>query len=156
MQHNQIEFHHIEQEIYIEGSAEKTFEALLDVNGWWAQRFVPKPDSLWLETRVGGRFWESRDGSEDNGFLWGTVTSIEPNDHIVLTGSIGMQGAIVGNVTLCTIPQDDGRTQVSLSHHILGQISERLLEGFKAGWQTNLKMLKQLVETGKRVAPPIS
>lgn len=84
------------------------------------------------------------------------MASIEPNDHIAKTGSIGMQGAVVGNVTLCTIPQDDGKTQVTLSHQILGQVPERLLQGFKAGWQTNLNMLKKLVETGERVAPSTS
>mgnify|MGYP000203371966 CR=1 FL=1 len=154
MNQSQVGFHQIEQEIHVEQSLEATYAALIDINGWYSTRFVHKPDSLRLEARVGGRFWESRDDSEANGFLWGTVTSIEPNDHIVLTGSIGMQGAIVGNVTLCTIPKDDGGTQVTLSHHILGQISERLLEGFKAGWQANLAMLKKLAETGERVAPP--
>ena len=69
MGQSQFTFHHVEQEIYVEGAVEKTFEALLDINGWWSQRFVQEPDSPQLETRVGGRFWESRDGSEDNGLL---------------------------------------------------------------------------------------
>lgn len=154
MNHNVPWFHQIEQNILISASAGKTFQALIDLDGWWSQRFVHRSDALRFDARVGGRFWESRDGSDENGYLWGIVTSIEPNDHIVLTGSIGMQGAIVGSVTLCTLPLENGGTQVTLQHQILGQMPERLLEGFKAGWTNNLNMLKKLVESGERVSPP--
>lgn len=144
----------IEQEIIVNSSLEKTYQSLLDVNKWWAHRMSRLPDSLRLEAKVGGRFWETRDGSEDNGALWGIVTSIEPNDHIQLSGSIGIQGAVLGNVVICTIPQDDGTTKVTLSHHIIGDIPEGTLDGYDKGWAYHLEMIKKLSETGEGITPP--
>lgn len=147
-----VSMNKIEHEILVNASVEKTFASLLEINGWWAQRFVPKPDALHLETRVGGRFWESRDGKDNNGILWGMVTSIEPNDHIVLSGSIGMSDAVMGAVTLCTIPQDDATTKITLVHQIIGAVSQTSVDMFRLGWQQNLKCLKIFVETGEQIS----
>lgn len=146
--------HQIEQEIRINTPVEKAFEALLDVDGWWSHRYAQIPDSLRLEAKVGGRFWETRDGSEANGVLWGTITSIKPNDHITIQGSIGMPGAVLGTVTICTNPQDDGTTQVTLSHQFMGDVPEGYLIGFTEGWEYNLQAIQNLAEKGERVPLP--
>ena len=143
--------HNIEQEIIVNADVSTVYNSLLDVNGWWAHRMSKSPDSLRLETKVGGRFWETRDGSEDNGALWGTVTSIEPNDHIQLSGSIGMQGAILGNVVLCTIPQEDNSTKITLSHQFVGEVPERYFKGYDDGWKLHLEWIKKMAETGERL-----
>ncbi|MGB7337630.1 MAG: metalloregulator ArsR/SmtB family transcription factor [Phototrophicaceae bacterium] len=153
-QENAVIMQQIEQEIIINASAEKVFESLLDINGWWANRFTEYPDGLRLEAKVGGRFWETRDGSDDNGYLWGTVTSIEPNDHIQISGSIGMQGGALNTVVICTNPQDDGTTQLTISHHYMGQEIEGFLEGFRHGWKFGTEVIKKLAETGERVQLP--
>lgn len=140
--HNQIE-----QEIHVDAPVEKAYEALLDINGWWLHRYSDMPNSLRLEATVGGRFWETRDGSDKNGILWGWVSSIEPNDHIVFSGNIGMQGAILGNVTLCTNPQEDGTTIVTLSHEFIGTVPEGYADGFVTGWQRSLQDLKKFIES---------
>lgn len=149
-----LAIHTIEQEIHIDASAEASFAALLDVNGWWGQRFARIPDSLRLEARVGGRFWETNDHSEENGTLWGIVTSIKPNDHIRIEGTIGMPGPILATVTLCTNPQENGTTTVTLAHQIMGDVPDRFLAGFTEGWADNLGSLKKLTESGERVALP--
>ncbi|MEO1288300.1 MAG: metalloregulator ArsR/SmtB family transcription factor [Chloroflexota bacterium] len=146
--------HQIEQEIIIETDVDKAFSALLDINGWWGPRFSQYPDSLRLEAQVGGRFWETRDGTGNSGVLWATVTSIQPNDHIRLQGSIGMPGAVSGSVMICTNPQEDGTTQVTLSHQFVGDVDESYLTGFTEGWDYNLNNLKKLCESGERVQRP--
>ncbi len=149
-----ITTHHIEQEIIVSAPLETVFAALLDVNGWWGHRMSRQPDMLRLEPVVGGRFWETRDGSDENGILWGMVTSIEPNDHIQFTGHMGMLGAILGNVVLCTIPEEDGTTRVTLSHQFMGDVPDYYLKGFGDGWANNLDWIKKLAETGERIPPP--
>lgn len=150
---NAVAIQEIEQEIRINAPVEKAFVALLDFNGWWSQRYARIPDSLRFEAKVGGRFWETRDGSEENGILWATISSIEPNDHISFTGSIGMPGAVLGHVTICTIPQEDGTTLVTISHQFMGNVPDGYREGFGKGWEDNLNTLKTLTETGEPAKP---
>ena len=153
VQNQAVQVQEIEQEISINASVEQTFASLLDFNGWWSHRYARIPDSLRFEAKVGGRFWETRDGTEENGILWGTVTSIEPGDHISLQGNIGMAGAVLGTVTICTLPQDDGTTRVTISHQFMGNVPDGYAEGFGQGWQHNLKALKKLIESHERVKP---
>jgi uncharacterized protein YndB with AHSA1/START domain len=144
----------IKQAIVVKAPVEKVFRALLDVNAWWARRLTGNPEGLRLEASVGGRFWETRDGTEENGILWGTVTSIEPNDHLQLSGPIGMRGAVLGNVVICTNRQDDATTEVTLSHEMTGNVPEGAMSAYTGGWEFLLGGLKRFSETGERVPPP--
>jgi len=151
----QPQVYNIEQEIKIDAPVEEAFAALLDINGWWSQRFSRIPNSLRLEAKVGGRFWETLDGSEENGVLWGMVTSIKTNDHVKVQGSIGMPGAILGSFTICTNEQDDGTTLVTLSHQFMGDVPDSYEQGFGEGWVFNLNAMKNLVENGERLVRPM-
>jgi DNA-binding transcriptional ArsR family regulator/uncharacterized protein YndB with AHSA1/START domain len=142
----------IEQSIRIQANAEAVYQSILDVNGWWGHRYARVPDSLRLEAKVGGRFWESRDGTEENGVLWGTVTGIEPNQYISITGSIGMPDVVLGSFTMLLNLEADGSTSLKLSHKFMGLVPERFVTGFTAGWQAHLDSLKALSETGARVS----
>jgi DNA-binding transcriptional ArsR family regulator len=146
----QSKVHHIEQEILVEADVEKVYACMLDVNGWWVHRLAQKPDMLRLEAQVGGRFWEMLDEETQDGALWGIVTSIRKNDHIVINGSIGMRGVVMGVVTICTNEAENG-TQVTLSHQIMGDVSEETVAGYNGGWQMALESLKQFADEGMRI-----
>ena len=151
MQDKTVTVVEIEQEIHVNASVEQTFSALLDINSWWIHRYSDTPNSLRFEAEAGGRFWETRDGSKENSVLWGVVSSIEPNDHIAFSGNIGMQGAVLGNVVICTNPQDDGTTIVTVSHQILGIFPEGYVQGFDKGWEQSLKNLKEHIESDETI-----
>lgn len=146
----------IEQEIVINQSREKVFQAILDMNGWWGHRFARFPDSLRLEAHVGGRFWEivSQD-DESDGVLWGTITRLKKNELIKINGAIGMPSASNGSFEI-HLETQDGNTLVKLSHHFMGGVGvdESWRTGFSEGWATHLDDLKQLAEDGKRVELP--
>ena len=142
--------HHIEQEIHVDADVEKVYECLLDVNGWWVHRISDIPDSLRLEPKVGGRFWEMTDEATEDGALWGIVTSIRKNDHIMINGSFGMRGVVVGVVTICTNKVENG-TQVTLSHQIMGDVSPETVSGYTSGWQMALAYLKKFADEGERI-----
>lgn len=141
----------IEQEISVNAPVEQVYKNVLDINSWWSHRQSQLSDSMRLEAKVGGRMWETFDGTEESAVLWATVTSIRTNDHIQLSGSIGMTGAIYGNVVICTIPQDDGSTKITLNHEYLGDLPEGWHEGWVSGWGHNLGALKTFSEDGIRV-----
>lgn len=146
----QAAVHHIEQEIMVDADVEKVYECLLDVNGWWVHRLSQKPDTLRLEAQVGGRFWEVLDEETQDGALWGIVTSIRKNDHIMINGSFGMRGVVMGVVTICTNEAENG-TQVTLSHQIMGDVSEETVAGYNGGWQMALDSLRKFADEGERV-----
>jgi DNA-binding transcriptional ArsR family regulator len=150
---SQAKIHHIEQEIMVEVDVEKVYACLLDVNGWWIHRLGRQSDSLRLEAQVGGRFWEVLDEETQDGALWGIVTSIRKHDHIMMNGSFGMRGLVMGAVTICTNRAENG-TQVTLSHQIMGDVSEETVAGYHGGWQMALDSLKQFADEGIRVALP--
>ncbi len=140
----------VAQEIFINADVESTYQHLLDVNGWWSHRYARFPDSLRLEPIVGGRMWEALSNDGEDGILWGIVQSIQRNDHITLSGPLGMQGAVFGVVTICT-EEKEGGTLVTLDHKFMGNVPEAYTKGWGDGWHRNLNHLKTLVETGKRV-----
>lgn len=147
--------HLIEQEIMIEAPPLKIFDGLLDVNAWWGHRFGRVPDTLRLEAKVGGRFWEtlSPNGDDSEGVLWGTVASIRRGESIKIVGNLGLPGAVSGAVTL-RIEAHTGGSKVQLSHQFMGDIDENWRASFHDGWKMHLDDLKLFVETGKRVSLP--
>lgn len=154
LQDNTVTLVNVEQDIQINASVEKTYEAILNVNAWWLQRVTDNPDALRLEAKVGGRFWETRDGSDDSGFLFATVTSIEPHDHISLTGNMGMPGAGQGNTTFQVIAQDDGTSVIKHTSQFMGILPDGFEEGLSNGWEYGLHGLKKFIETGEKAKLP--
>ncbi len=90
---------HIEQEVTIEASPERVFDALTnELSAWWGAPYLVSDaaKALILEPRIGGRFYE--DWGDGQGAQWATVTSIKRNEVLELTGPIGMSGVVQGVV----------------------------------------------------------
>lgn len=143
----------VEQEVNINASAERVFAALThDVSAWWGAPYLltASPQAIILEPQVGGRLYEES-GSGD-GALWATVTSIKKNEHLVLTGPIGMSGALHSVVTFSLEPKNEGEaTLLKLSHQAIGQLGDDTQSNYDAGWQDLLgARLKAFVEKGER------
>ncbi|MFN8459621.1 MAG: helix-turn-helix domain-containing protein [Anaerolineae bacterium] len=144
----------VEQEVSINASAERVFEALTaDVAAWWGAPYLltASPQAIILEPQVGGRLYEQ--SSSGDGALWATVTTIRKNEHLELTGPIGMSGALHSVVTFNLEPKNEGEaTLLKLSHHAIGQLGDDTQSNYNAGWQELLGVrLKTFVEKGERL-----
>jgi DNA-binding transcriptional ArsR family regulator/uncharacterized protein YndB with AHSA1/START domain len=143
----------VEQEVTINAPAERVFEALTnDISPWWGAPYLitEAPQSIILEPKVGGRMYEESGAGE--GALWAMVTAIKKNEHLELTGPIGMSGALHSIATINLEPKNEGEaTLVKFSHQAIGQLGEETQANYNAGWQDLLGVrLKAFVETGQR------
>lgn len=138
----------IEQEIKINAKPEKVFARLTnDVTPWWDHSFNENPKAVILEPKVGGRFYE--DFGNDGGALYCIVTFLEKNKKLAMQGSMGMRGAVFGNIVFELEAQGDA-TVLKLSHHAFGDVTDEHKKNYSSGWQQLLgQRLKSLVETGK-------
>ena len=116
----------VEQEVTINAPAERVFEALTnDISPWWGAPYLitEAPQSIILEPKVGGRMYEESGVGE--GALWAMVTAIKKNEHLELTGPIGMSGALHSIATINLEPKNEGEaTLVKFSHQAIGQLGE--------------------------------
>ncbi|MCX6118862.1 MAG: SRPBCC domain-containing protein [Proteobacteria bacterium] len=137
----------IEQEIKINANPEKVFAHLTnDVSSWWDHGFIQNPKAIILEPKIGGRFYE--DHGNGNGALYCTVIYVEANKKLVMQGSMGMRGAVFGNISFELTVQGDS-TLLNLSHRAFGDVSDEHKSMYSKGWQDLLgKRLKTLVEKG--------
>lgn len=146
-----MEKFHIEQEVQIDATPNRVFEALTkDVAAWWGAPYQisETAKTIILEPKLGGRFYE--DWGSGQGALWATVTQLKQNEILELTGPIGMSGAVQG--IACIALEAKGKaTLVKLSHRAVGEVNEQKQKGYSAGWQDLLgKRLKEFVEKGIR------
>ncbi len=141
----------IEQEVTINASPDRVFEALTnDISAWWGAPYlmIEAPQAVILEPKVGGRFYEMIGNGA--GALHAIVTVIKKNELVELTGPMGMSGAVHGVVSLTLEPKGEA-TVVKLSHRAIGEINEETQANYGAGWQDLLgTRLKAFVETGQR------
>jgi DNA-binding transcriptional ArsR family regulator len=143
-----VDFFETEQEVVINAERGSVFDRLLDVDAWWSHRYADDSKEVRLEPFVGGRFYEVYDG--DDGVLYATVSSIKRGEHLHLTGSAGMPGAVFGIVRF-DLEERDGGTVVKLSHRAFGQIGEERKRNYTKGWGDLLnERLKRFVEEGVR------
>ncbi len=146
----------IEQEVRIEASPSRVFEALThDVAAWWGAPYLVNQQAtdIILEPRVGGRMyevWGQTEGGEE-GALWAVVTAIERNKQLTLSGPMGMSGAVSGIITYALEPAGKSATTLKLTHRAIGEVTEETRQNYSGGWSDLLATrLKQFVETGKR------
>ena len=141
----------VEQEITIGASPERVFDALTNqVSAWWGAPYLltDAPQAIILEPAVGGRLYEV--SGEGEGALWATVTAIQKNHWLELTGPVGMSGAMHSVVSFALEPKGEA-TVVKLTHHAVGELGEDTEANYSAGWQELVGVrLKAFVETGER------
>src|SRR2546426_761327 len=85
----------------------------------WNHLNAASATDLILEPELGGRFYEVN--GADGSSLWATVTGVQKDRELRLTGPLGMTGAVHGVVTFA-LEDHAGGTKLSLSHHVLGEV----------------------------------
>lgn len=136
----------IEQEVLIEASPQRVFEALTThVDAWWMQGYGCPHSTFHLEPLAGGRFYEDF-GQGQGSALYATVTYLEPGKKLRMTGPMAMSGPVMGTVSFDLEPEAQG-TRLKLSHCIIGLVDDEVRETYTNGWQELLgKHLKRFVE----------
>jgi DNA-binding transcriptional ArsR family regulator/uncharacterized protein YndB with AHSA1/START domain len=140
--------HTINLEVAIEAAPVRVFRALTEeINRWWSFRFVT--DSLvFLEPRVGGRFYEAFNSG--GGALYAFITYLKPGEEIRLNGSLGLAEEGENNIIRITLqPESPERTQLHLSHRFLQPTNVITVDTYKRSWLELLTQnLKPYVESG--------
>ena len=138
----------IAQEVTITAPPSRVFTALTqEIEAWWgAPYFIGDAIGLRVDARLGGLFEERWEG--DSGALWGVVTSIKRDEHLEITGSMGMPG-IAHNIIRYTLEPQGAGTLLKFSHQGIGDFPPDRQEGFDKGWHDLLELrLKPFVERG--------
>jgi DNA-binding transcriptional ArsR family regulator/uncharacterized protein YndB with AHSA1/START domain len=134
-------------DIVVAGSRHAVFEAITDrIGEWWGHPAMDqRATGVSLEPGVGGRFVEH--WGESSGQLIATVTALEPDRQVRLTGSFHF-GLVLGDATFDLEDAVRG-TLVRFSFRAMGAIDPAMMEDIKSGWTTLVSSrLKALVETG--------
>ena len=135
------------QEIPIAATPEKVWAALQNVGNWFI--FDPDPAKRpkhILEMRPGGRWtMEFPDGTID---LNATVTRIEPNKLLRVSGHFGMSHLPVTTVLIFELQPEKGGTStlLRLGQRTFGFLDAEAETRFKGGWAKLLPELKALAE----------
>jgi DNA-binding transcriptional ArsR family regulator/uncharacterized protein YndB with AHSA1/START domain len=141
----------IEAEIRIEANVSTVWRALtVEVGDWWPHRF--RDDVGWVEFEpvVGGRFVERFD-SDGAGALYATVTYIEPERILKISGSMGLQGAAMYVKTYRLEPAGESTT-VRTSASMMGLFSRETVDDYRQGGVELLRALKAHVEAPRTEA----
>lgn len=134
----------IEQEVTIQASPERLFDALVgEISEWWQAPYFHNEEAvgLKLEPVLNGRLYE--DWGDGEGLLLATVAAIKRPSEVRLTGTMGMPGPVNG-VILFELEEKEDATLLKLCHHAIGRhINEETRENYKMGWEallgTNLR-----------------
>jgi uncharacterized protein YndB with AHSA1/START domain len=142
---------HIEQNITIEASPGRVFQALTEgISSWWTAPFFHTQGArrIVLEPRVGGRLYE--DIGDEQGTLLGIVTFIKRPEELRITGSMFMATPVQGVIIFQLEPKAES-TLLRLSHRMVGEIDEEAGKAIHGGWHELLQVrLRNFVEKGTR------
>lgn len=141
---------HVEAEAVIEAACEQVWHALVaDTRAWWGAPYHRgAAQDIELDAQPGGLLLER--WADGGGAVWGTVTGLEPERLLEITGPVGMPGPVAGVVRISLEPRD-GTTVVRLSHEAAGRVDEDTQRGYGLGWEDLLGVrLKAFVEEGTR------
>jgi DNA-binding transcriptional ArsR family regulator/uncharacterized protein YndB with AHSA1/START domain len=135
----------IEAEIRIEADAGTVWRALTtEIGEWWPHRFRDDVGTVVLEPVVGGRFFERYD-ADGGGALYATVTHVEPERILKVSGPMGLEGAAL-YVKTYRIEPDGDATIVRSSASMLGWLPEGTGGNYREGNAETLRILKAYVE----------
>ena len=149
----------ITKKIVIDASAERVFEVLTnEISLWWGEPYLRnfKSQTLILEPKLGGKFYESW---AEGGMILGEVIELSVPHRIVIRGSMGIEGLIIGVVSI-NLESASQTTILNLEHSIMGELPPHLKTGFDEGWDNLIGVrLKAWVEEKKsyglgKVPPP--
>jgi uncharacterized protein YndB with AHSA1/START domain len=129
------------------------FRALTtEVGAWWTDphRMLAHSTGLNLDPVPGGHFLET--GPKGNSWIWATVTGVEPDRCLELTGRFGMRGAVEGVVCYQLKPKGRTTTILTLTHTAVGDLGKAERNEFATGWEQllNRKLRGFLRRNSKR------
>jgi DNA-binding transcriptional ArsR family regulator/uncharacterized protein YndB with AHSA1/START domain len=134
-------------DVIVAGSRHAVFEAITErIGAWWGYPAVDeRATRVSLEPGVGGRVVEH--WGESGGQLIATVTALDPDRQVRLTGSFHF-GLVLGDATF-DLEDAVGGTLLRFSFRAMGTIDPATLEDIQTGWTSLVaSRLKALVETG--------
>jgi DNA-binding transcriptional ArsR family regulator len=134
-------------DVVIAGSRHDVFASITErIGEWWGYPALDKrATGLSLEPSLGGRFVEQ--WGDSGGQLLATVTGLEPDRHVCLTGPFHF-GLALGDA-IFELEDDPGGTLVRFSFRAVGAIEPAVIEGIESGWTTLVaSRLRAFVETG--------
>lgn len=136
----------ITKNIEIHACPKRVFEVLTnEISMWWGEPYLRnfKSESLVLEAKLGGKLYETWN---QGGMILAEVIELNPPERIVLRGSMGIEGLIIGVVSLNLEKKSNG-TILNLEHSIMGDLPPHLKSGFDEGWDNLIGIrLKAWVE----------
>ena len=134
----------ITKTIEVPCSREKAFGVFVnEMESWWplAKRSMSAhdgaiPKSLSIEAKHGGKIVEI--GHDDKVHLWGTITSYDPHDSIVMDFHMGLprgETASLVEVRFSALGKDRTRVELTQSNwEAYGELAEMMRNGYGSGW----------------------
>jgi len=134
------------QELKVNASAKRTWDALLKVEGWFTFNSSMSNKGRKLEVWPGGRFFNTLpDGTQ---MYYGIVTHIEPGKLLRLNGPMGNTHMPVESVYIFEIQERGANASLlRFCQRTYGYIDKDLSKRMKNGWG---KLLPQLVALAER------
>ena len=123
------------------------FESILDMLGPLSEMPDGQPFPMKLEPWPGGRWY--RDLGDNAGHLWGHVQVIKPPTLLEICGPLFMSYAAVSHVQYRVTADGDG-SQLKLTHKAIGLITPEHREGVHAGWDYEIKKIRETAERRAR------
>jgi DNA-binding transcriptional ArsR family regulator len=134
-------------DVVIAGSRDAVFESMTArIDQWWGPPAVDaRATGVSLDAGLGGRFVE--EWGDTGGQVIATVTGLEPDRHLRLTGPFHF-GLALADATF-DLQDAPGGTLLRFSFRAVGAIDPAAIDGIETGWSTLVaSRLKALVETG--------
>lgn len=133
----------IKEEIHVQASLEKTFEALLTQMGPGNVGLENAPMPMVLEAWPGGRWF--RDLGGNNGHFWGNVQAIKRPTLLEISGPLFLSIPVVSNLQYRLTSVDSG-TLITFRHTALGFIPEDYRAHMGEGWAQLHARVRALAE----------
>lgn len=139
----------ISQELALKAKRRTVFRALTkEVASWWGPPYLTnRATGLELDPNLGGAFREK--WGSDGGKLLATVTAVEPERLLELTGPFHL-GVVFGMAEF-RLEDDSAGTRLHFAHRGIGEVSPDVAEAFAGGWAELLgNRLRRFVEGNER------
>ena len=118
------------------GSPEFVYDHLTgDISPWWDHSFSGNPDSLYIEAKPGGGFYELFDKS-GNGVKHAEVIYAKRGEILRMEGPLGLSGQALTLVVTCTLEEaKEDETMLTLTVNGAGQFTDETPEIVRQVWE---------------------